>query len=293
MSDLKIKQTASEMWTFLRLLPFLIGRSVPVGNENWINFISFLDLLDRLSAPRFSEHDLVVMKQLIVDFFQVYLELYPDENLKPKAQFLTHYPDMIRKYGPLMKTLRFESKNGQLKDFIKNTKNYKHICQTLASKHQMLMYLSYKNDFLLEDREGRAIYTSEKAFKDLSEYDKNLLITSCGIKDDQSTFSQAKAIYVDGQRYTSGESVLLSFTDDEYNFGMIEKVLLIHGLVYLYCNILETEFYEHHLHAYQVNPTGKKVILKIKDLLDYHPLAIYEMSDLMYTVLRYHIPHDL
>ena len=139
------------MWNFLRLLPFFIGFNVPTDNEYWKNYICFLDVLDRLCASSFNHGELVVLSCVINDFFSTYISLYPCEHLKPKAHFimLMHYPDMIRRFGPLIKTLRFESKNGQMKQFIANNKNKKNLCQSLAVKHQMLMYLHYKQSSLL------------------------------------------------------------------------------------------------------------------------------------------------
>ena len=44
-------------------------------------------------------------------FYVEYLKQFHDENLKPKANFLQHYPKMIERFGPLAKTLRFEAKH--------------------------------------------------------------------------------------------------------------------------------------------------------------------------------------
>ena len=38
--------------------------------------------------------------------------------MKPKAYFLIHYPEMIRRFGPLVKTLRFETKHQYFKSLI-------------------------------------------------------------------------------------------------------------------------------------------------------------------------------
>ena len=49
----------------------------------------------------------------------------PDVSMKSKGHFLQHYPAMIRKFGPLIKTLMFESKNGYFKLTFQSNKKRK------------------------------------------------------------------------------------------------------------------------------------------------------------------------
>ena len=53
----------------------------------------------------FTFKELTILEILIQEFFQLYLQLFPDINMKPKAHFLTPYPEMIRRFGQLVKTL--------------------------------------------------------------------------------------------------------------------------------------------------------------------------------------------
>ena len=223
LKNLKVKQTAAEMWSFLRLLPFLIADKIPNSNDQWRNYISFLEIIDRLCASSFSHPDLVILHQLIDDFFEVYVKLYPDDNLKPKAHFIRHYPMMIKKFGPLIKTLRFESKNGQIKSFVANNKNKKNLCYSLAKKHQMLMYLTYKKKLMLDHQAVTVIGSFETSLFSLLNSEKELFINLLGeLKD--TFISQARAAVFEGQRYSCGEAVVLSFENDEYLFGKIFSV---------------------------------------------------------------------
>ena len=115
--NFKVKQTACEMWNLIRLLPLMIGEKVDENDEVWKCYIKFVILVERLSASSFSDSDLIVLDLLTDEFFLSYLESFPDVNLKPKAHFLRHYSYMIRRFGPLVKTLRFESKHQTLNRF--------------------------------------------------------------------------------------------------------------------------------------------------------------------------------
>ena len=70
---------------------------------------------------------------------------FPDTIIKPKAHFIQHYPQMISRFGPLIKTLRFESKHSFFKSALALNKNRKNIFQSMAKKHQFWMYLHYSS----------------------------------------------------------------------------------------------------------------------------------------------------
>uniref|UniRef100_A0A8C1MVV7 Uncharacterized protein n=1 Tax=Cyprinus carpio TaxID=7962 RepID=A0A8C1MVV7_CYPCA len=71
--------------------------------------------------------------------------MFPDHPLKPKHHYLLHYPDLILKFGPLIRlwTLRFESKHSYFKECARKLHNFLHLSKTLAERHQLLQsYLS-------------------------------------------------------------------------------------------------------------------------------------------------------
>ena len=149
------------MWNLIRLLPLMIGEKVDENDEVWKCYIKFVILVERLSASSFSDSDLIVLDLLTDEFFLSYLENFPDVNLKPNAHFLRHYSDMIRRFGPLVKTLRFESKHQYFKSLSHLTENRKNICQSLAKQHQFMMYLHYVKDYFLDHRSRHIINSKE------------------------------------------------------------------------------------------------------------------------------------
>ncbi|KAJ8966517.1 hypothetical protein NQ317_002527 [Molorchus minor] len=59
----------------------------------------------------------IEMKHFIINSGLMFAHLIPEVPLKPKFHFLTHYPTIMKKIGPLSQTmtLRYESKHRQLK----------------------------------------------------------------------------------------------------------------------------------------------------------------------------------
>ena len=139
----------------------MLGLNIPVGNEVWACLIHFGQLVERLCANSFTHSDLVILESQIKIFFSEFFDLFPDVNMKLKVHFRIHYPTMIRRFGPLVKTLRFEPKHSYLKSSLSGNKNRKNIWLSLAKCHQYMMYLHYSKEFLLQHNCLRGVGTME------------------------------------------------------------------------------------------------------------------------------------
>ena len=135
LTQLKFKQTACESWNLIKLFPLMVSDLIPVGDLYWGLYILFVDMVERLCALSFAESDLIRLEEITVKFLKMYSDLFPDENLKPKAHFLTHYSMNIRKFGPLLKTLRFESKHSYFKNVVANSRNRVNVCKSMVVRH--------------------------------------------------------------------------------------------------------------------------------------------------------------
>ena len=131
------------MWNLIRLAPLILGEYVEIDNEYWNLLVLFCQLTDRLCVLEFSNSGLVYLDQFLLSIFSKYMLIFPDVIIKPKAHFIQHYPQIISRFGPLVKTLRFESKHSFFKSALASNKNRKNIFQSMVKKHQFWMYLHY------------------------------------------------------------------------------------------------------------------------------------------------------
>ena len=114
-ANLKVKQTACEMWNLIRLFPLMAGTFISETDPAWLIYLQFLHISERLCSPVFSHGDLVYLQSLIDEFFPEFLAVFGGEyDHKPKGHFL-HYPKMIEIFGPLVKTFRSETKHSYFK----------------------------------------------------------------------------------------------------------------------------------------------------------------------------------
>ena len=164
------------MWNLIRLLALMIEHEIDESNEVWTSYIKFVQLVERLCAPSFTFEELKTLEILIQEFFQLYLQLFPDINMKPKAHSLTHYPEMIKHFGPLVRTLRFEAKHQYFKSITHLCRNRKNIFLTMTKRHQFMMYLYYSKECFLEHVKPCIFKIKEDAVEMLDFYQKQAVV---------------------------------------------------------------------------------------------------------------------
>lgn len=109
--------TAHENWCLLRMLPFMIGDKVSADDTAWQVLMTLKDIVELLMAPVHTDEMLGYMESKISEHRYRYLNVFPEEKLRPNHHFLDHYPWLTTAFGPLvfLWTMRFEAKHRFLK----------------------------------------------------------------------------------------------------------------------------------------------------------------------------------
>lgn len=133
-------QSASQMWTLVRLLPLMIGHFIPRNNSIWEILLLLKDSIDIAMSPVLDQRICPFLQSVISDHHLLFKENFANVRLSPKHHFLTHYADMILRFGPLRSCwcMRFEAKHSYFKQLSLRVGNYKNLCKTLAERHQNL-----------------------------------------------------------------------------------------------------------------------------------------------------------
>ena len=233
-------------------LPFatMLGLNIPVGNEVWACLIHFAQLAEHLCTNPFTHSDLVTQELEIKSLFSEFIDLFPDVSIKPKACFLIHYPTMIKIFGPLVTTLRFESKHSYFKSSLSGNNNRKNVWLSFAKRLQYhMMYLHYNKDFLLEHNCPGGVSTIKVCIETFNGNKQVELLRALSLKSD--ILKKVHAVYYEGERYWSGEAVLIGISSDEYQFGLIRFAIILEYL--FFCQVLKTVSYNFHYHLYKVD----------------------------------------
>ena len=103
---------------------------------------------------------------------------------------------------------------------------------------------------------------------------------------------RTKWAQLEGVRYSTSCIVVLSTDSLNPIFGQIIDILLINiKQCLLVCEVLETEGFDEHYHAYVVTkqtPTPL-TFCKQSDLSDFHTLGVYKHKGEMFIVPKYHL----
>ncbi|RUM28374.1 MAG: hypothetical protein DSY42_08515 [Aquifex sp.] len=207
-----VKQEAAQMWCLLRLLPLLVGHRVPVENSKWEVLLKLLDSSHYICAPSIYRHEVAIMEECITDFINSFQVEFPDQAVKPKLHYMSHYPQQTLQFGPLVHcwTLWFEGKHSYFKSINRITKNKVNICKTLAHRHQMHQltkgpFTNYLDANKMEHQETYTLNMSEMP----SEV-KECLHT---VKHMEHILA-VKSVTYDGITYSSGLCVTLGENGD-------------------------------------------------------------------------------
>jgi hypothetical protein len=138
---------------------------------------------------KIEDFEICKLKSNILLLFSYLKILEPEYKIFPKLHHLTHYPEMIRKFGPLVSysSLPFERKHQFFKEWARIMHNSINPAYSLAERHQCEQALNIKeksyeqissdcnsNPDLLDNLPPSAIYLSKTSCK--LNKGKNLLI---------------------------------------------------------------------------------------------------------------------
>lgn len=143
--------SASQNWAFLRYLSVIIAKSIKNPDDDiWTMYIILKEIVEICFAPKISTDQVVLLRETIGEYIELRMKCFDTVPLRPKHHFLTHYPELILQFGPLVRlwTLRFESKHSYFKNVARMCKNFRNITKTLSEKHQKLFSYSLGSNFL-------------------------------------------------------------------------------------------------------------------------------------------------
>ncbi|KAJ8676638.1 hypothetical protein QAD02_012425 [Eretmocerus hayati] len=99
-------------------------------------------------APAISVGQTSILHSVTQDYMLRRQTCFPGVKRRPKHEYTSHAAELDHEFGPIrhLSTKHFETKNGTLKQIIKNLRNFKNVTKTIAERHELLM-LSYENDY--------------------------------------------------------------------------------------------------------------------------------------------------
>ena len=105
----------------------MLSRNVQNEDIVWTFLSAMVEMYRLICATTITKNQTTVLQHYINVHFKLRKECFPEILLRPKHHFISHYPDLIRKLGPLKKywILPIEQKHGFFKNKAKLCKKFK------------------------------------------------------------------------------------------------------------------------------------------------------------------------
>lgn len=237
----------------------IVGDLVPESSDVWEMLLLLIDIYKIASAPYTSKSGTFVLKALIRDHHQLYLDLF-GKRLLPKHHFIIHYPSLIRILGPLgqYSTMRKEGKHKVLKRWARACNNYQNIAQTVVKRHQEQQ--SYV--FLL----GKPL-TCDTEVKDevpleFSSLARSSIVSACAEGEIDDSTSVASSVQIHSYEFKAQCMVLTGWNDDGPEFAQLEHIFIMKGSVHFLLQPWKTLYHNRHLQAYAIKTSETSQIVK-------------------------------
>lgn len=279
---------AHENWCLIRLLPFLIGHAVPEGDDTWHILMLLKDIVELTMSPRHTEDTLQFLESKISDHRTALQLKFPDFRLRPKHHFIEHYPELTRKFGPLphVWTMRFEGKHKFFKGAIRNSKNFKNVAMSLATKHQKAV--TYHLDSVsyfrpsIELTKVTPLILAALPLNVQREVMESTANTGCAF--------DASSVFVDNVQYHPGMILSTGACSGLPRFVQIQKIVAGNKKICFICHKM-TAWYSEHLRSYELEggDIPSMSVVQLSALNDVFPLSAYRINGKLMVTLKQYI----
>ncbi|KAE8744960.1 hypothetical protein FOCC_FOCC008372 [Frankliniella occidentalis] len=279
---------ACENWTLIRLLPLLIGDLiVDKEDEMWQLYLKFKGIVEFVFAPKITVSQVLYLRSIINEFLTSVQQLLP-QCLWPKAHLLSHYPDLILVFGPLIRlfTLRFESKHVFFKNVAKACRNHINFTYTLARKYMCRFAYNNSSNLIQEDVIYQPNHSSPVIQSSISEERRSVIPTEF-LSDDLLT--ELTQVSGKGITYRVGDYMVLDSPNQcDLEVGLIDMIFLKKSTddIYLLMAVKPAE------NTFQgvfkiIMPATSYRFSSLESLPDYYPLPSYLVGGQNFISLKH------
>lgn len=281
--------SASQNWCLLRFLPLLISCQATAhdifDDEVYKLLLLLREVVEYVVAPNISYGQIAHMKILVDDYLERRQSLFADVPLRPKHHYLSHYPGLTLKFGPLVRfwTLRFESKHQFFKRCVRSSRNFINVSRMLAFRHQLLQaYLSASNRFLVSGSVTDAVFIQESSLPE----EICIVVRQCGVE----TGHLMSQLTYKGTTYHVGHllPLVVQHSNKYILFGKISAMFLTASTLKAAVFMLPAH-YDFDLGCFVVLDSTGVDCVDFSSFADYYPLSQYTVNEKIVVVLKHQL----
>lgn len=277
---------AHENWALLRFLPFIIGSRIPHNEPGWLLIMDLKDLVEVVVSPVHTEESIWYLDSKISEHRHRFIELFTENQLIPKHHFLEHYPLLMKDFGPLVAlwTIRFEAKHSFFKRVTRHLCNFKNLLLSLSIKHQMMISYHFHNASTLKP----ALCISKISNVPLDVLHKDIKEAILQKHPSQTCAQLTNCVFSHGTKYAVGMILVYGSTAGLPDFIEIIQIVILQETLSFIVKA-KNAWYIEHLRSFQLEDTGKVLLVEKKELADVYPLVSYSVQGKRMITLKRHI----
>lgn len=261
-----LKMSASEMKTFVLNAGLIFGDLIPTGNTHWKLFIFLRKILNIIFKNFIDENMIHQLKDLIHEHHSLFLNLF-QETLRPKFHFMTHYPSVLEKSGPLsnLATLRYESKHRQFKLSANVISSRVNITHSLAIKHQLQLCFRFSTQRGFTNNISYTPVAESLTFSEIISDSKPVISNNENTYNFEDELSSTNKVMVNSKFYRIND--VLCINSQNNSFVSIKNIIINKqdDIMFL-CEEMSTVSFSEHFFAFQLKKTGHLTCVFYDDL---------------------------
>lgn len=232
-------QSARQLHCLILHMPLMFANYRDIISHEWSAMMDLIAIVRIVFSNRITTTDLNHLNNVVHHHLSFIIST--GRHLLPKHHMTTHYAEVIRRMGPIVKMwmMRYESKHKVFTDMAHRTQNFMNLPKTLAFKHQMKQAFM-DTTYLDQMEESKTKYRISKA-KNYDQYKDNLI--SLNIESTEAL----KFLIHNSNKYRPGLMIII----DRECFEIVH-VLGRDGAYCLYCHLYEIIRYDPVFNAIEV-----------------------------------------
>lgn len=278
--------SSAEMSALVCYLSLIIGDLVPDYDEVWDFYLTLCTIIKICTENIISDDQVNYLRYLIFSHHEMFMRLFK-EQLKPKFHFMTHYPEIIRKIGPLkyLFSIRYEGFHKLSKTYAAIVTSQKNIISSLAIKLQLqfayrLLIKKGLNDSLKVEKNLRLLSTKLTNVLHIDSQYREHLTEVSWIKFNNILFKRNFVIITD-------------FDENNLSFGIMMHVMLDEKenifVCYRKCITLGLDI---HFNAYEISlpcENNEICVIKVSKPLTVKTCNYHTSGDSRYFISLFNI----
>ncbi|XP_023317233.1 uncharacterized protein LOC111694208 [Trichogramma pretiosum] len=274
--------SASEMSFLINYFGILVGNLVKKNDPVWEYFLLLKEIVSLVTGSVVNDSIIERLQNAIHEHHTMFIT-YFKEDLKPKYHILTHYPRLMKLFGPLnqFSTIRFEGKHKFFKEVANSMTSRVNPELSLSVKHQL--QLSYRllinRGFESRLEVGSQEVSSIKNLLDFSKFKKKVPID--WLNADPSVVTWVR---VNGTLYKKQSVIYMNSGTTDCVPAVLGKICHIlvskENRVSFICEELKITYHNEHLSAYEVQLlTNSYCFVERENLSNYKPTIDHFISN--------------